>query len=233
MGARVGVVSTSAGKFALVLCAFLPLSLVACAADSQETPEDDSEMEASDLSSRTIRLGQGTTTFTLRQTVASDVALTVDCHPPADPDDPGPVFKLSASTLGTSASDPPRAGYWARTGAVPVGSHVMTFTNLGAPTTCTIRTANVPTAATCRSSLAFRSPNTNHTHFRVGTDTSSDWEAFPTSGNHWGAWSKWSTVYPKAIKRGFLLHNLEHGGLVFSSNVRTIRGPAAPRRGTS
>jgi hypothetical protein len=90
----------------------------------------------------------------------------------------------------------------------------MTFQDLGAQTTCTIRAAAVPTAATCRSSLAFRSPNTNHTHVRVGADASSDWEAFPTSGNHWGAWAPWSRVYPKAMKKGFMLHNLEHGGIL-------------------
>ena len=212
--------------FALITCTFLPLSLVACAADSEESHDESLEMEASELTSRTVRLAPGaTTTFTLKQAQAQDVALTVDCQPPANPDDPGPVFKLSAGTLGTTAADAPRAGYWSRTGAVPVGSHAMTFTNLGAAATCTIRAAAVPTAATCRSSLAFRSPNTNHTHVSVGTDTSSDWESFPTSGNHWGAWSKWSTVYPKAIKRGFLLHNLEHGGLVFSYRCASDQGP--------
>lgn len=177
-----------------------------------------------DLSSRSLQLGAGTTSFTLRQTTAKDLTVTVDCHPPANPDDPGTVFKLSASTLGTSASDAPRAGFWSRTGPVPVGSHVMTFTNLTAPTSCTIRTAVVPTAATCRTSLAYRSANTNHTHFKVGTNTSSDWEAFPTSGNHWGAWSQWSKAYPKPVKVGFLLHNLEHGGLVFSYKCASDQG---------
>jgi hypothetical protein len=221
MGARVGAVSTSLRICALITCAFLPVSLVACAADTQENaanPDESPEMEASDLSSRTLRLTAGqSSTFTLHQATAGDVALTVDCKPPADPDDVGPVFKLSASSLGTSPSDPPRAGYWARTGEVPVGSHVMTFTNLGGPATCTIRAAAVPTAATCRSSLEFRSPSTDHTHVKVGVTTNqAGWEAFPTSGNHWGAWAKWTEVYPKAIQRGYLLHNLEHGGLVFS-----------------
>ncbi|MDB4936878.1 MAG: Xanthine/uracil/thiamine/ascorbate permease family protein [Labilithrix sp.] len=212
---------TSTRLGSLLCCAFLPLSLFACAADSQEdqgNPDESPEMEASELTSRTIRLNPGqTSTFTLRQTTAGDVALSVDCHPPANPDDPGPVFKLSAPTLGTTAADPARAGFWARTGAVPAGSHTMTFANLAGPATCTIRAAAVPTAATCRASLSFRSPNTDHTHVRVGvTSNQAGWEAFPTSGNHWGAWSKWTTVYPKAIKPGFLLHTLEHGGLVFS-----------------
>jgi hypothetical protein len=179
----------------------------------------------SDLTSRTIRLAAGaTSSFTLKQAVAGDLALTVDCRPPADPDDPGPVFKLSASTLGTSPSDPPRAGYWARTGAVPAGSHVLTFQNLGGPATCSVRVAAVPAAATCRSSLQFRSPNTNHTHFKVGSDTSGDWESFPTSGNHWGAWAPWTHVYPKAMKKGFMLHNLEHGGVVFSYKCASDQG---------
>jgi hypothetical protein len=214
-------VRTSTRLVALIASAFLPLSLVACAADTQDdqaNPDESPEMEASELSSRTIRLSPGqTSNFTLRQTNAGDVALTVDCRPPADPDDPGPVFKLSAPTLGTSPSDPARAGFWSRTGAVPAGSHVLSFTNLAGPATCTIRAAAVPTAATCRSSLSFRSPNTDHTHVKVGvTSNQAGWESFPTSGNHWGAWSKWTTVYPKAIQRGYMLHNLEHGGLVFS-----------------
>ena len=211
--------STYLRNFALISCAFLPLTLSACAADTQgnDGEDDASEMEASDLSSRTLRLAAGaTSSFTLRQTTAGDLALTVDCRPPPNPDDPGTVFKLTASTLGATTADPPRAGYWARTGRVAAGPHVMTFQNLGAAATCTIRSAAVPTAATCRSSLSFRSPNTNHTHLRVGADASQDWEAFPVSGNHWGAWAPWSKVYPKAMKRGFMLHNLEHGGVVFS-----------------
>jgi hypothetical protein len=218
-------VSTYPRFFALITCAFLPLSLVACAADTEENADEESEMEASDLSSRTIRLAPGAvSSFTLRQARAGDVALTVDCRPPANPDETGPVFKLDASSLGSSPSDPPRAGFWSRTGAVAAGSHVMKFQNLGPQTTCTIRAAAVPTAATCRSSLSFRSPNTNHNHIRVGSDASSDWEAFPTSGNHWGAWAPWSRAYPKPMKRGFMLHNLEHGGVVFSYKCESDQG---------
>jgi len=217
----VGAVRTSLRISALITCAFLPLSLVACAADSQENPanpDESPEMEASDLTGKTVKLtAGGTTTFTLKQPTAGDLTLTVDCRPPADPDDVGPVFKLSAPTLGETGSDPNRAGYWSRTGAVAAGSHTLTFTNVGGPATCSVRASAVPAAATCRESLSFRSPNTDHTHVLVGTTSNqASWEAFPTSGNHWGAWAKWSTTYPKAIQRGFLLHNLEHGGLVFS-----------------
>ena len=175
-------------------------------------------MEASDLTGKTVKLtAGGTSTFTLKQPAAGDLTLTVDCRPPSNPDDPGPVFKLAAPTLGETASDPNRAGFWSRTGAVAAGSHVLTFTNAGGPATCSVRASAVPAAATCRESLSFRSPNTDHTHVHVGTTSNqASWEPFPTSGNHWGAWAKWSTVYPKAIQRGFLLHNLEHGGLVFS-----------------
>jgi hypothetical protein len=38
----------------------------------------------------------------------------------------------------------------------------------------------------------------------------------PASGNHWGAWAKWGAIYTRPVKRGFYLHNLEHGGLVLS-----------------
>lgn len=197
----------------------LSLSLVACAADADAPPGPDdeaTEMEASDLTSRTLRLATGTSSFTLRQNRAQDLTLTVDCRPPPNPDEVGAVFRLSATSLGANPSDPPRAGFWSRTGNVPVGTHVLTFTNPGPQATCTIRAEAVPTVATCREWTSWRSPNTNHTHLAVGSDASQDWEPFPASGNHWGAWAPWNSVYDKPMKRGFLLHNLEHGGIVFS-----------------
>ena len=69
-------------------------------------------------------------------------------------------------------------------------------------------------AGSCTASSAFRSPETGHTHLFVGTTPANG--DFPASGNHWGAWAAWNTVYTKPVKRGFYLHNLEHGGLVLS-----------------
>ncbi len=104
IGAKVGAVPTSRKIFSIFSAGFLPLLLVACAADTVEEQDVDGA-EASDLTS-SLRLGSGTTSFTLRQTSSRDMTVTVDCHPPADPDDPGPVFKLSAPALGTSGSEP-------------------------------------------------------------------------------------------------------------------------------
>jgi len=226
MGAKVGPVITSLRGFprsvgASLTCLLLgTVALTGCSESATEDGPGDgdeaTEMEASALTSRTVRLGAGNTTFTLRQTRDQDLVLTIDCAPPANPDVVGPVFRLGAPTLGTTAADPPRAGYYRRSGLVPTGSHALTFTNLGMPTTCTVRTSEIPAAATCKTSTTFRSPNANHNHVAVGTDASSDWEPFPASGNHWGAWAPWNSIYDKPMKRGFMLHNLEHGGVVFS-----------------
>ena len=53
-------------------------------------------------------------------------------------------------------------------------------------------------------------------HLPVGETSYGKWEALPASGNHWGAWAKWGTVYAKPVLRSFYLHNLEHGGVVLS-----------------
>lgn len=189
------------------------MGALACSA---ETGEEENNIDAEELT-KTLQLpASGNATFSFNATNATDVVLTVDCRPPADPDSVGPAFRLSAPTLGVSASEPPRAGYYRRAGRVAAGKHTLTFTSLHGSASCTIRTSSISQGATCRAWNEARSVNTNHTHFAVGTDTSSDWEAFPASGNHWGAWAKWSTVYDRPVKRGFVLHNLEHGGVVFS-----------------
>src|SRR5258706_5341941 len=64
----------------------------------------------------------------------------------------------------------------------------------------------------------------NHTHYALSQDPSATWDAFPASGNHWGAWAKWYTAYPRPVLKGFVLHNLEHGGIVFSYRCASNTG---------
>jgi hypothetical protein len=149
-------------------------------------------------------------------------AITVDCGVAADPDEIGATFAVTSSALGIprSTSQPARAGYFRWVGTMDAGSHSFALTGRSGSANCkvtSVKTSAVP-------SEAWHSPNPNHTHFRVGTDTSSDWEPFPASGNHWGAWAPWARIYPSPLKRGFLLHNLEHGGLIFSYKCASDAG---------
>ncbi len=184
----------------------------------------DEGMEAEELSTKTVRIpSSGSVTFTINATKAANVALIVDCHPSSNPDVVGPEFKIAAPSLGISSPEP-RAGFFSRAGEIPAGKHVLTFTSVNGAATCSVRTT--PAKNACHEWTETRSVNTNHTHYAVGSDTSKDWEAFPASGNHWGAWAKWGTVYDRPVKRGFLLHNLEHGGLVFSYKCASASGTA-------
>jgi hypothetical protein len=191
------------------------IALVGCAADGEQEEGVDVDEQGQELTSTVSLPAHGTKAFSLKATSAQDVTLTVDCHVSSvDPDALGTTFKVSGATVGLN--EPARDGFMQRTLKVPAGTHTLTFTNLGAGASCTVKTTTVATGATCRAWEAWHSPNPNHTHMAVGTDTSADWEPMPASGNHWGAWAPWNKVYDKPIKRAFLLHNLEHGGLVFS-----------------
>lgn len=118
------------------------LALGGCAADSTEADGDDGIVAAdSDLTS-TITLGPNAErVITLNATATRDVTITLDCAPPAHPDDRGPVVAVKAPSLGVSGAGPAPAGFWSR--AVPQG-------------------------ATCRERSEWRSANTDHTHYRVG-----------------------------------------------------------------
>lgn len=214
----------------LVISSISASFLGGCAANTDGDSADDGAIEAGDQDlTSTIQLpASGSKTLTLTARSSRDVVLTIDCAPPADPDSVGPVVKISSDDLGISSSDPARAGYYRRAGAIEAGSHTITLDNQGPATRCSIRTANVASGATCRAWNEWRSPNTDHTHLRVGQEAiQAGWEPFPASGNHWGAWARWTTVYDKPVKRGFLLHNLEHGGLVFSYKCSSATESAA------
>ncbi len=149
--------------------------------------------------------------FTTRTSGMSSVV--INCAPSANPDEVGVTFRVAAPDLGAIAADPARAGYFSWTGTLRPGTHTLTLTGVSGSASCRVTTGTA--AGTC-GRVVFRSPNANHTHFRVGADASADWEPFPASGNHWGAWPAWNTVYRRPVLRGFLLHGLEHGGIVLS-----------------
>lgn len=187
--------------------------LAGCAANSA----DDGASADSDLTS-TISLAAGAErTVTVDVTSDGDMTFTLDCNPPDDPDDQGPVVEVSSDALGTSSRGPAPAGYWSHTGHVSKGSVDVTLKNQGDAARCQLKTTPVPASATCRARDEWRSANTDHTHYRVGSQgAAAGWDPFPASGNHWGAWAKWASVYDKPVKTGFVLHNLEHGGIVYS-----------------
>lgn len=221
MAASVSVMPTRVAAIAL-FSAVSALAIGGCAADSADEAGDDGIVAAdSDLTSTVTLAANAERTIMLNATSARDVTITLDCAPPAHPDDRGPVVAVKAPSLGVSGSGPAPAGYWSRTGALAAGQHALTLKNQGAAVQCRLETKAVPTGATCRARSEWRSANTDHTHYRVGEQgAAAGWDPFPASGNHWGAWAKWNTVYEKPVLTGFALHNLEHGGLVLSYKCR-------------
>lgn len=144
------------------------------------------------------------------------VELTVDCAPKeADIDVVG--FQLASSGTAAAAfglsSEPPRAGYLRTRAHVPAGVLVLHLDARGGPSTCTVTLALVKG---CGARTIFRSVNVDHTHVPPGPEPRADWEAFPVSGNHYPVWAAWNTSYPAPVKTGYLIHDLEHGGIVLS-----------------
>lgn len=211
----------TSSRFALSLLLFAAsTSALACsAADPVAASDEEVDIGVDDLTSRSLTLTAGRTSTVRFTNRAAGATVTVDCSPPADPDQVGVVFVVSAPDLNVRG-EPARAALWSWAGPVPAGTHTVSLAAQSSGK-CTVKIAAGP-AGTCKAWRTHRSPNTNHEHFRVGTDTSSDWEPFPASGNHWGAWAPWSTIYPTAIKRGFLLHNLEHGGAALSYKCAAV-----------
>lgn len=207
--------TTRLAVFAAISCSSL-MFFAGCAAQTEEGAPIDAE---SDLTSSVSLPGFATKTIALNASRPADVTLTIDCHVSLNPDDPGQRFRVDASDLTDSASpdEIARSGFWQRTFSVAPGSHTLTIENQGGPAACSITTTPVAADATCKAWSAWHSANTHHTHIAVGDPSiEQDWEPFPASGNHWGSWAAWNTVYPSAIQHGFLLHDLEHGGVVLS-----------------
>src|SRR5688500_13724200 len=185
MAASVSVMPTRVLSIALI-SAVSALALGGCAADSTEEADDDVVAADSDLTSTITLAANAERVVTLNATSSRDVTITLDCAPPAHPDDRGPVVGVKAPSLGVSGAGPAPAGYWSRTGPVASGRHALTLKNQGPAVQCRLITTAVPAAATCRARSEWRSANTDHTHYRVGEQgAAAGWDPFPASGNHW------------------------------------------------
>jgi hypothetical protein len=193
----------------------------------EDTPEEDPGAESTvDALTQALILSPGRTSELRLNGNGRVQSLTIHCAPPSGADDLGPVFQVRSSALGQDPRSPDRAGYFSWSGRLPTGVQTITVTGVSGSAQCRVTTGTASSAQAC-GRVVFRSPNANHSHFRVGTDASADWEPFPASGNHWGAWPAWNTVYPRPVLRGFLLHGLEHGGLVLSYKCRSATESAA------
>lgn len=158
-----------------------------------------------------VTVSSGSTSTVSFNATAGAVDVTVDCAPPANPDSVGMQFTVKSTGLGISTT-PAIAGFWQWSGTVTSGAKKLELKGTSGSQSCTVRVRKA--TGQCTSSTVSRSPETGHTHLFVGSNITT--AAFPASGNHWGAWAKWGTIYSKPVKRGFYLHNLEHGGLVLS-----------------
>jgi hypothetical protein len=158
-----------------------------------------------------VTVNAGSTSTVSFNATAGAVDITVDCAPPANPDSVGNQFTVKGTGLGISTT-PAIAGFWQWSGTTTAGAKKLEIKGTSGSQSCAVRVRKA--TGQCTASTVSRSPETGHTHLFVGSNITA--AAFPASGNHWGAWAKWGTVYSKPVKRGFYLHNLEHGGLVLS-----------------
>jgi hypothetical protein len=192
--------------------------LTGCAANVGEETDEANE--------KNLKVGSKLALSIERKT-SGPVQVTVDCAPNANPDDVGPVFSANGKDFGVTPSNAPaRAGYWSWAGNLSAGKHALTLSNVGWQNANCKTTVKDLSSQSCTNFQVWRSPNVNHTHLEVG-DEAGDWEPLPASGNHWGAWAKWGVAYAKPVFKGFLLHNLEHGGLVLSYGCKSASESAA------
>lgn len=155
------------------------------------------------------------------------VELEVDCSPGEDTDVRGPSFSVSGAFTATV----PRAGYERIRAVVPAGEARFQIIGSDGPQTCALRLTPTPTA--CGPSEEFRSVNVDHNHVSAGDEPRSDWEPFPVSGNHYSVWAGWDRAYDLPIRTGYLLHGLEHGGIVLSyACVNTLESAACTQATT-
>lgn len=56
-------------------------------------------------------------------------------------------------------------------------------------------------------------------HAHMPDESAIEWNANPpTSGTHYDSWAAWDRTYTTQFKRGYWVHNLEHGGVVLLYN---------------
>jgi hypothetical protein len=74
-------------------------------------------------------------------------------------------------------------------------------------------------ATVCETPVEMQHPDEGAMHQDGGVI---DWTSNPpTSGTHYPEWAHWNRVYAEVIPRGYWVHNLEHGGIVFTYNCPT------------
>lgn len=184
----------------------------ACASDDAAGNADVQVSDGKEDASAQIAIRSGQTSTISFNAPSYPVELSIACPLSQDPDVVGTQFEVKSAALGIDDSTT-YASLWSWSGEATPGPATLEITGASGSQTCKVSLRKV--SGSCTTSSTFRSPETGHTHYRVGSTISGQGK-FPASGNHWGAWARWNTVYEKPIKRGFLLHNLEHGGLVLS-----------------
>jgi hypothetical protein len=143
------------------------------------------------------------------------VDLEIDCHPSNDAaqiDVVGFHFSISAPALGVT-DEPERAGYFRKRTMVAAGPITVTLDSDSGPASCDMRLTPAPSA--CGGLTVFHSINTDHTHVPT-TTIPSTWEKFPVSGDHYPIWAPWNMSFPLPPRLGYLVHDLEHGGIVLT-----------------
>ena len=70
--------------------------------------------------------------------------------------------------------------------------------------------------------IGLRVPELKRFHVPINTPIT-DKSNPPTSGSHYPCWAPWG-IYEEAPADGFLVHNLEHGGVIISYNPDLIKG---------
>ena len=171
------------------------------------------------------------------------VDFEVNCHPPNDTDTVGFKFTVVAPALKVPTNAPARAGYFRTRVAVAAGPFTVELNTDGGAARCELRATPAPKA--CGALSVFRSVNVDHTHV-AATSIPTSWEAFPASGDHYPIWAPWNRSYDLPIRTGYLLHDLEHGGLVLSfgcvnalqsaectqaqADLESLRAPFASKR---
>lgn len=196
-------------------CLFLALvGSAGCATDTDDNGDIDVPVTDSKADGSTQIDLQAGRTRTISFTVTSKpVDISVYCGISANPDVVGAQFTVQNAGVGLSTASDPVAGYWQWSGTLTPGAQKLKIKGVDGSATCDVSVTSF--TASCSSSTSFHTPETGHNHLRVGTQVST-WGDFPAAGNHWGAWAKWNTTYTKPVKRGWYLHNLEHGGVVLS-----------------
>jgi hypothetical protein len=164
-----------------------------------------------DQAAQSVSLGKASHLVVSSTLTGGMVDLVIDCHPDENVDQVG--LRLAVTIGGQPvAGELEHAGYVRVRGMRSAGPLTIDVVADDGPAQCSVRLGSAP--GTCPLSV-FRSVNVDHQHVDP-TKTPSSWESFPVSGDHYPVWAAWNMSWPLAIRTGYLLHDLEHGGIVLS-----------------